>query len=142
MKKLFLLFILCITTIATKAQSGDAKGEWSGQLNVFGQKLTLVFHLNDENCTLDSPDQGIKGVPAKLERTETGIKVSVSSINASYVGINKVDSITGIFKQRGVSFPLILKPGTMKRKRPQTPVAPFPYQTQKVSFNNGDVIAI
>lgn len=142
MKKLFLLFILCITTIATKALSGDAKGEWSGQLNVFGQKLTLVFHLNDENCTLDSPDQGIKGVPAKLERTETGIKVSISSINASYEGINKVDSITGIFKQRGMSFPLTLKPGTMKRKRPQTPVAPFPYQTQKVSFNNGDVIAI
>jgi pimeloyl-ACP methyl ester carboxylesterase len=140
MKKLLLLFILCITTIATKGQSGEAKGEWSGQLNVFGQKLTLVFHLNDENCTLDSPDQGIKGVPAKLERTETGIKVSVSSINASYEGINKVDSITGIFKQRGVSFPLTLKPGTMKRKRPQTPVAPFPYQTQEVSFKNGDAV--
>ncbi|MBO5629685.1 MAG: alpha/beta hydrolase [Aeriscardovia sp.] len=140
MKKLFLLFILCITTIATKGQNGDAKGEWSGQLNVFGQKLTLVFHLNDENCTLDSPDQGVKGVPAKLERTETGIKVSVSSINASYEGINKVDSITGIFKQRGVSFPLTLKPGTMKRKRPQTPVAPFPYQTQEVSFKNGDAV--
>lgn len=140
MKKLILLFILCITTIATKGQSGDAKGEWSGQLNVFGQKLTLVFHLNDENCTLDSPDQGVKGVPAKLERTETGIKVSVSSINASYEGINKVDSITGTFKQRGVSFPLTLKPGTMKRKRPQTPVAPFPYQTQEVSFKNGDAV--
>ena len=53
MKKLVVLFILCITTIATKAQSGDAKGEWSGQLNVFGQKLTLVFHLNDGNCTLE-----------------------------------------------------------------------------------------
>lgn len=140
MKKLLLLFILCITTIATKGQSGDAKGEWSGQLNVFGQKLTLVFHLNDENCTLDSPDQGVKGVPAKLERTETGIKVSVSSINSSYEGINKIDSITGTFKQRGVSFPLTLKPGTMKRKRPQTPVAPFPYQTQEVSFKNGDAV--
>ena len=102
MKKLFLLFILCITTIATKAQSGDAKGEWSGQLNVFGQKLTLVFLLNDENCTLDSPDQGVKGVPAKLERTETGIKVSVSSINASYEGVNKGDSITGTFTAWGV----------------------------------------
>ena len=140
MKKLVVLFILCITTIATKAQSGDAKGEWSGQLNVFGQKLTLVFHLNDENCTLDSPDQGVKGVPAKLERTETGIKVSVTSINASYEGVNKGDSITGTFKQRGMTFPLTLKPGTMKRNRPQTPVAPFPYQTQEVSFSNGDAM--
>ncbi len=28
----------------------------------------------------------------------------------------------------------------MKRKRPQTPVAPFPYQTQEVSFKNGDAV--
>ncbi len=140
MKNLFLLFILCITTIATKAQSGDAKGEWSGKLNVYGNELTLVFHLDAEKCTLDSPDQGVKGIPAKLERTETGIKVSVSSINASYEGVNMGESIMGTFKQHGQSFPLTLKPGTMKRNRPQTPVAPFPYQTQKVSFNNGDAV--
>ena len=140
MKKLILLFMLCLTTTAAKAQGGGVKGVWSGKLNVFGNELTLVFHLDDENCTLDSPDQGVKGVPAKLERTETAIKVSVTSINASYEGVNKGDSITGTFKQRGVSFPLTLKPGTMKRNRPQTPVAPFPYQTQEVSFSNGDVV--
>ncbi len=132
--------MLCFASITTKAQSGDAKGEWSGKLNVFGQKLTLVFHLDDENCTIDSPDQGIKRIPAKLERTEIGIKVSVSSINASYEGTKMGESITGIFKQHGQSFPLTLKPGSMKRNRPQTPVAPFPYQTQEVSFNNGDAV--
>lgn len=140
MKKQIILFFLCLATVAAKAQGGDVKGTWSGKLNVFGNELTLVFHLDDENCTLDSPDQGVKGVPAKLERTGAGIKVAVSSINASYEGEYKGDSVTGTFKQHGHTFPLTLKPNVMKRKRPQTPVAPYPYLTQEVSFSNGDAV--
>ena len=140
MKKLVLLLILCLVTIATKAQGDAEKGVWTGKLNVYGTELTLVFHLDSLNCTLDSPDQGLKGVPAKLEHTVTGIKVTVSSINASYEGINMGESIMGTFKQHGQSFPLTLKPGTVKRNRPQTPVGPYPYQTQEVSFSNGEAV--
>lgn len=140
MKKLILVLIFCLATIATKAQGGDVKGAWSGKLNVYGTELTLVFHLDSVNCTLDSPDQGIKGVPAKLEHTATGIKVTVASINASYEGVNMGESIMGTFKQHGQSFPLTLKPGTVKRNRPQTPVGPYPYQTQEVSFSNGSAV--
>ena len=141
MKKLILVLIFCLATIATKAQGGDVKGAWTGKLNVYGTELTLVFHLDSVNCTLDSPDQGIKGVPAKLEHTATGsIKVTVASINASYEGVNMGESIMGTFKQHGQSFPLTLKPGTVKRNRPQTPVGPYPYQTQEVSFSNGSAV--
>ena len=140
MKKLVLLLILCLVTIATKAQGDAEKSVWSGKLNVYGTELTLVFHLDSVNCTLDSPDQGIKGVPAKLEHTATGIKVTVASINASYEGVNMGESIMGTFKQHGQSFPLTLKPGTVKRNRPQTPVGPYPYQTQEVSFSNGSAV--
>ena len=140
MKKLILVLIFCLATIATKAQGGDVKGAWSGKLNVYGTELTLVFHLDSVNCTLDSPDQGIKGVPAKFEHTATGIKVTVASINASYEGVNMGESIMGTFKQHGQSFPLTLKPGTAKRNRPQTPVGPYPYQTQEVSFSNGSAV--
>ena len=139
MKKLIFL-LLCFASIVAKAQSGDAKGAWTGKLNVYGTELTLVFHLDSVNCTLDSPDQGIKGVPAKLEHTATGIKVTVASINASYEGVNMGESIMGTFKQHGQSFPLTLKPGTLKRNRPQTPVGPYPYQTQEVSFSNGSAV--
>jgi len=139
MKKLIFL-LLCFASIVAKAQSGDAKGAWTGKLNVYGTELTLVFHLDSVNCTLDSPDQGIKGVPAKLEHTATGIKVTVASINASYEGVNMGESIMGTFKQHGQSFPLTLKPGTVKRNRPQTPVGPYPYQTQEVSFSNGSAV--
>lgn len=140
MKKLILFSLICLASIAARAQESGIKGTWTGKLNVFGNELTLVFHFDGEDCTLDSPDQGIKGVPAKLERTETGIKVAVSSINAIYEGVNMGDSVMGTFKQHGQSFPLILKPGSMKRNRPQTPAPPYPYQTQGVSFNNGDAV--
>lgn len=140
MKKLILFSLICLASIATRAQGSAIKGAWAGKLNVFGNELTLVFHLDGEDCTLDSPDQGIKGVPAKLERTETSIKVAVPSINANYEGVYMGDSIKGTFKQHGQSFPLTLKSGIMKRNRPQTPAPPYPYQTQEVSFNNGDAV--
>ncbi len=140
MKKLILFSLICLASIAARAQESGIKGTWTGKLNVFGNELTLVFHFDGEDCTLDSPDQGIKGVPAKLERTETGIKVAVPSINAIYEGVNMGDSAMGTFKQHGQSFPLTLKPGSMKRNRPQTPAPPYPYQTQEVSFNNGDAV--
>ena len=133
---------LIVFTVATLTSMGISaqKGEWSGKLSVYGNEITLVFHLDDENCTIDSPDQGAKGIAAKMERTETGIKVYVPSINAIYEGINMGVSIMGTFKQHSQSFPLTLKPGTIKRNRPQTPVGPYPYQTQEVTFNNGDAV--
>ena len=140
MKKLILFSLICLASIAARAQESGIKGTWTGKLNVFGNELTLVFHFDGEDCTLDSPDQGIKGVPAKLERTETGIKVAVPSINAIYEGANMGNSVMGTFKQHGQSFPLTLKPGIVKRNRPQTPAPPYPYQTQEVSFNNGDAV--
>ena len=140
MKKLFLFILLCLASIAIKAQGGEVKGVWTGKLNAYGTELTLVFHLDSEDCTVDSPDQGAKGIVAKMERTATGIKVTVPSINASYEGVNMGESIMGTFKQHGQSFPLTLKPGVLKRNRPQTPVPPYPYQTQEVSFKNGDAV--
>ena len=140
MKKLILFSLISLFSIGIKAQDSGLKGAWTGKLNVYGNELTLVFHFNGEDCTLDSPDQGVKGVPAKLERTVTGIKVAVPSINASYEGVNMGESIMGTFKQHGQSFPLTIKPGLLKRNRPQTPAMPYPYQTQEVSFNNGNAI--
>jgi len=61
MKKLILFSLICLASIAARAQESGIKGTWTGKLNVFGNELTLVFHFDGEDCTLDSPDQGIKG---------------------------------------------------------------------------------
>ena len=129
---------MLLTSFVAGAQNANKDGAWSGKLDVMGTELTLVFHLNDSACTMDSPDQGVIGVPATLERSETGIKISIPTINGRYEGDYREASIVGTFTQHGMSFPLTLTPGASKRSRPQTPVAPFPYQTEDVSFSNGD----
>ena len=59
-------------------------GTWSGKLNVQGTQLPLVFHL-DESPTMDSPDQGARGIPVQVERTETGkITIKIPSIGACF----------------------------------------------------------
>jgi len=113
MKKLILFSLISLFSIGIKAQDSGLKGAWTGKLNVFGNELTLVFHFNGEDCTLDSPDQGVKGVPAKLERTVTGIKVAVPSINASYEGVFgriALPLLQQIFPQKRLTFTAQLLP--------------------------------
>ena len=115
-------------------------GTWSGKINVQGTQLPLVFHL-DENPTMDSPDQGARGIPVQVKRTENGkITIRIPSISATYEGQWMLKQITGTFKQMGVSFPMTLTPGEEKLNRPQTPQAPFPYVQEEVSFTNGDAV--
>ena len=90
---------------------------------------------------MDSPDQGAKGIPIQVDRSSSGsISIKIPSIGASYQGLWLVKQIMGTFTQHGNSFPLTLVPGEPKRSRPQTPVAPFPYTTEDVSFANGDTV--
>lgn len=116
-------------------------GVWSGKLNVQGTGLTLVFHLNDESPTVDSPDQGARGIPAQIERPGAGkIVVRIPSIGARYEGQWLLKQIVGTFTQMNLSIPLTLTPGEDKPQRPQTPQGPFSYSQEEVSFTNGDVV--
>lgn len=129
--------MICACISAATAQTGA----WSGKLDVQGTGLSLVFHLDDENPTMDSPDQGVKGIPVQLERKAGGkIVIKIPALGASYEGVWLIRQIAGTFTQMNVSFPLTLTPGEDKPSRPQTPQGPFPYATEEVSFTNGDVV--
>jgi len=132
---------LAILLLATAFVSSAQTGTWSGKLEVQGTRLSLVFHLDDENPTFDSPDQSAKGIPVQVERANGGkITIRIPSIGASYEGLWLVKQIVGTFTQLGASFPLTLVPGEEKLNRPQTPKEPFPYSTEEVSFSNGDAV--
>ena len=50
---------------------GQISGPWTGQLDLGVQKLTIVLHFDKDAsgkdlCTMDSPDQSVKGIPATL----------------------------------------------------------------------------
>jgi len=138
MKTIFSVLALMLGTfIAANAQTGT----WSGELDVQGMKLPLVFHLDDEAPTMDSPVQGAKGIPVQLERDSSGkLIVSIPAIGARYEGQWQGEKIEGSFSQMGMTLPLVLVPGEVKHNRPQTPQPPFPYKTEEVSFTNGDAV--
>ena len=135
------VFIIIGMLLAAVFSAGAQTGTWSGKLDVQGTKISLVFHLDEENPTMDSPDQGAKGIPIELTRTASGsITIKVPSIGATYEGQWLMKQIVGTFKQWGASLPMTLVPGVEKLHRPQTPVEPFPYTTEEVSFANGDAV--
>lgn len=120
-----------------KAQTGA----WTGKLKVSGVELALIFNIGEESATLDVPDQGAKDIPVEVSRDAVGgITLNVPAINASFKGLWAWKVIAGTFTQRGMSFPMTLTPGAPVVRRPQTPVGPFPYATEEVSFTNGDAV--
>ena len=133
---IFSIFFLSVSALLW-AQTGT----WSGSLEVQGIKLPLVFHLGGDTPTVDSPDQGARDIPIQVDRSAMGaITIKIPSIGASYEGLWMVKQIVGTFKQMGASLPLTLIPGEPKLNRPQTPVGPFPYSQEEVSFSNGDAV--
>lgn len=131
--RLFTTALLALATLSTHAQ----QGAWNGELNVMGTKLPLVFNFSADGCTIDSPTQGAKGIPAQKTTKDDGtIKVTVPMIGATFEGKMQNNEIKGTYTQNGFHIPLTLKPGQLTVKRPQTPVAPFPYKQESVSFTN------
>ena len=138
--KLITLLAALLTGITAMAQS--TVGSWTGKLDVMGSQLNLVFNITEADggglaCTMDSPDQGVKGIPAEITVDGgTKVKISITALMAEYEGELKDGMIKGTFRQSGMSFPLELKPGTVNRNRPQTPAEPYPYKTEEVTFSN------
>ncbi len=146
---LFLLLALFWGLTSVLAQDiQKVKGDWQGVLDAGAAKLRLVLHLtiNDDNSlrgTMDSPDQGAAGLKIDTVTLEgQTLKFEMKALGASYEGTlnSEGNEITGKFTQSGVTFPLNFKPGTVATlappKRPQTPVKPYPYDEEEITFEN------
>ena len=135
MKALRTLTSLALAMLAFTANAQE--GSWNGELDVMGTKLPLVFNFSPNGCTMDSPSQNAKGIPAEKTVSDDGtIKVKVGMIGATFEGKMADGEIKGTFTQNGFPIPLTLKAGKLAVKRPQTPVPPFPYKEESVSFTN------
>ena len=129
------------------AKPSDIDGAWMGSLDTGAMKLRVVFHIvNTEDgltATLDSPDQGMKGIPTtSVTRTGDSLKIEVKSLAGLFEGKIAADlsSIDGKWTQGGGTLPLLLKPvkneSELELKRPQNPVKPYPYRDEEVSYTN------
>ncbi|KGO84323.1 hypothetical protein Q763_00835 [Flavobacterium beibuense F44-8] len=138
MKKLFTLIILMATTFAI---AQDITGTWNGKLEFQGVQLRMVVNISQNeageyNGTMDSPDQGAKGIPlSNITFSNNSLAFSVPAAGVQYKGDFKDGNINGTFSQAGSSLPLNLSKG-LGVNRPQEPKAPFPYQSEDITFKN------
>ena len=138
-----LLSLICILGRAQVQSTSDLLGSWSGKLKVGTMSLTLVLHLVQEDgyvkVTLDSPDQGAKGIGCYKEfLSDDSIAVKVETLGVNYRARLTNGKLEGTFSQNGLSLPLILTRGVQEQKRPQMPKEPYPYHTEEVTFTNVD----
>lgn len=89
---LSLALIVGLCASAVQAQTATVTGDWQGALNAGGVTLHLVLHLQagaDGTLagTLDSIDQGAKGIPiTKAELKDGKLTLELDSIRGRFVG--------------------------------------------------------
>ncbi|WP_299819505.1 alpha/beta fold hydrolase [uncultured Pontibacter sp.] len=144
-KHLFSFFLLSLLTYTSLAQeANNVTGSWNGSLTVGGAKLRLVFNISTGpggtlTATMDSPDQGAKGIPvASVKQEQDSLYLDIPAIRGNYAGkITGPESIDGYLKQAGQSMHIPLTKGEASEpKRPQTPAKPYPYQETEVTLDN------
>lgn len=118
MKKYILLVVISVLgIIKTHAQ---ITGSWKGSLNVQGNKLEIIFNINEDNnqftSTMDIPSQGANGLQMDKTVFENNTLVVVFT-KAGIVYKGKVEklNIKGTYSQGEIEFPLILEKTDLKK---------------------------
>lgn len=153
MKKILLL--LAAMAIANLLYAQDLSGSWYGLLEIPGKKLRINFHIRSEGSvlitTMDSPDQGAKGIPTdKTTINGNELVIEAAKLGMVYKATFDAQSneLKGKFTQGPGTLPLNLSRTEKSNekiavKRPQEPVV-FPYKQEDVTFKNskaGNVLA-
>jgi pimeloyl-ACP methyl ester carboxylesterase len=148
-----LFLILLATDVAAADPKPDGKpslvGVWQATLKIQTIELRVVLHVTADGdryqATVDSPDQGAKGIPVdRIVLEGDTVKLELKSIKASFEGklADDAQSIEGKWTQAG-SLPLAFKRLDKEPdfSRPQEPKKPYPYAAEDVTYKNdaGDV---
>lgn len=130
---------------SVQAEAADLVGRWEGALNVGGTSLPIVIRVEpDGGVFMDSPAQNARGLPV-TDLTEAGgvVRFAVPVAHGRFEGARSADgqTWTGAWSQGAASLPLVLTRAASTAEpagpaRPQTPVPPFPYAAEAVTFAN------
>lgn len=149
MRKIASLAAAIVSFLFSPAQS--ITGNWEGALDANGTELTVVFHLAKDSAgkltgTMDSPKQMAYGLKCShVSLSGDSLLIEMKSFGGRYNGLLSTDkkTLTGNWSQGGMTLPLDMKKtsdaaAVQEMKRPQTPVPPFKYFTEEVSYTNAD----
>ena len=122
------------------------EGVWQGALEGNGMRLRLQLHVTHDDqkqlvAALDSPDQGVSGLPAiKVSQKDATFHFEIPVVTGVYDGtVNAAKTtITGSWTQNGVEQKLNFQRSDqlLELVRPQTPVKPYPYKEEEITFPN------
>src|SRR5882724_1070494 len=90
--KNILLVIAAVFFCAAPACAQDATGAWQGTLDLFGSKMRLTLHVEQDDKgalsgTLDSPDMGARGIEvSSVKLKKTSLKFELPTYNGSFEG--------------------------------------------------------
>ena len=147
MKKATLILVTFLISLTVFGQ--DITGQWSGILKIQGTQLRVVFNIsksgNDYISTMDSPDQGAKGIPVTTTSFDhSTLKLAVTNARIEYEGtLNKDNIIIGNFKQAGQSFPMDLSKVKIEKESTSENKETAFIETQLIlKTKNGDIFGI
>lgn len=140
-RKFMLSALLAVVLVQCAFGQGNAngfKGFWNGVLSAGGQNINVEFEILEQQVGVVGKMnvQGIKGIPVEVAVAGDTIGLTVKQLGMDYSGVLASSVVKGTFQQHGVVAELLLYPGRLTVNRPQTPVAPYPYITEEVSFEN------
>jgi uncharacterized protein len=124
----------------------SAEGVWQGAIEGNGMRLRLQLHVTHDDqkhllAALDSPDQGVSGLPAvRVSQKDSVFHFEIPVVKGSYTGtLNPARNVmTGRWTQSGVEQKLDFQRADqlLAQVRPQNPVKPYPYKEEEVTFPN------
>ena len=124
----------------------SAEGVWQAALEANGLRLRFQLHVTHDGqrqlvAALDSPDQGISGMPAiKVSQKLNVFHFEIPVVDGVYEGaINAAKSaINGTWTQGGITRNLNFQRSDqlLELIRPQDPKKPYPYREEEVTFAN------
>ncbi len=172
----FMLVLACALMLGAGSAAADEApavdgsvlaGLWQGSLKVGSVSLRIVFNVETRDgalrATMDSPDQGAKGIPVSKVTLAGSLAVfELKSLSGSYEGTLSEEGrrLDGVWKQAGSQFPLVLEkisgsganpvpdspaadrlpspelPVDVASARPQEPAPPYPYRVVDLGFAN------
>lgn len=135
---------------AAKTDPQSIMGDWNGVLELgAGMTMPLVFRFKqaEQNAlsgTMESPSQSTKQIEFDhvTVSNDGDVSAKIEKLSAEFKGrFNKeTGKLAGSWMQRGASISLSMARGAYAApQRPQEPKPPFPYQSQNITFKNGDI---
>ena len=123
-----------------------AEGVWQGAVEANGLRLRFQLHVTHDDqkhlvAALDSPDQGISGLPAiKVSQRVAVFHFEIPVVDGVYEGtLNPAKSlISGTWTQGGIKRDLKFQRSDqlLDLVRPQNPAKPYPYREEELTFPN------